>query len=61
MKTVLSGILYFIVAFSSLFILNPGVNINAIFTTSLIATIVTLFLFWAVVLISKKRQQIEKS
>ncbi|TDQ78063.1 hypothetical protein CLV99_2040 [Sphingobacterium yanglingense] len=61
MKTVLSGILYFIVAFSSLFILNPGVNINAIFTTSLIATIVTLLLFWAVILISKKRQQIEKS
>ncbi|MBL1407340.1 hypothetical protein [Sphingobacterium faecale] len=60
MKILLSGIIYFIIAFSSLYAINPEAEVFAIFSTSFTATVITLFLFWIVVLLSKKRKQIGK-
>lgn len=60
MKTLLAGALYFAVAFSSLYFLNPGVNIYAILLASSIATAITLLLFWGATIYAKKKEQMER-
>lgn len=61
MKPLLSGILYFTVAFLSLYILNPEVDIYTILIGSLVATIITLLLFWGASIYVRRQRQAEKS
>ena len=61
MKTLISGILYFIAAFSSLYFLNPEVDIYAILMVSSLATTVTVLLFFGASMYTKRRQQVNKS
>ncbi|WP_164110447.1 MULTISPECIES: hypothetical protein [Sphingobacterium] len=61
MKTLIFGILYFIAAFSSLYLLNPEVDIYAILMVSSIATTATVLLFLAVSAYIKRRQPVNKS